>query len=709
MATRKLIVDGKEVEAEETLTLLQACEQAGAEIPRFCFHERLSVAGNCRMCLVEWVGAPKPQASCALQVKDIFPNKDGTPAKINTTSPYARKAREGVMEFLLINHPLDCPICDQGGECDLQDQAMGYGRAAFHRFNENKRAVEDKYMGPLVKTIMTRCIQCTRCVRFATEVAGVPDLGATGRGEDMEITTYLEKAFASELSGNVVDLCPVGALTSKPYAFNARPWELRKTESVDVMDAQGCNIRVDTRGPQVMRVLPRLNEEINEEWISDKARHACDGLSRQRLDRPYVRVGGKLKPASWGEAFAAIAVKVKGTSPDRMAAIVGDLAAAEEIKALKDLMGALRVANIDCRQDGAKINAGPRQSYLFNSTIAGVEAADAILLVGANPRWDAPVLNARIRKAWLASGLKVANIGPAVDLTYPAQQLGTDIAVLEQIAGGSHDFAKVLADAKRPMIILGSGALTRKDGAAILKLAAKIAGDSGMIGPAGSAADGGWNGFNILHTAASRVAALDLGFVPGANGRDVAGIVDGAQKGEIDFIYLLGADEFDVAHLGRAFVVYQGSHGDAGAHHADVILPGAAYTEKDGLYVNFEGRVQRGRRATFPPGEAKEDWAILRALSDVLGVKLPYDDRAALIAAIEKDAPHFAVQNDAPVHADTSAATWGGIGESGTLDHAPVTPGFGDYYLTNAVARASETMAKCSFEFVTGHKQMAAE
>src|SRR3569623_1428424 len=472
MATRKLIIDGKEIEADDSITLLQACEQAGAEIPRFCYHERLSVAGNCRMCLVEWVGAPKPQASCALQVKDVFPNKDGTPAKINTRSPYARKAREGVMEFLLINHPLDCPICDQGGECDLQDQAMGYGRAAFHRFNENKRAVEDKYMGPLVKTIMTRCIQCTRCVRCATEEAGVPDLGATGRGEDMEITTYLEKAFASELSGNVVDLCPVGALTSKPYAFNARPWELRKTESVDVMDAQGCNIRVDTRGSQVMRVLPRLNEEVNEEWISDKARHACDGRSRQRLDRPYVRVNGKLKPASWAEAFAAIAARVKSTTPDKMAAIVGDLAAAEEIKALKDLMGALRVTNLDCSQDGAKIGlsaAGeklPRQTYLFNSTILGVEAADAILLVGANPRWDAPVLNARIRKAWLAGPLKVANIGPAVDLTYPVEQLGTDIAVLAAIANGSHPFAKVLKDAKRPMIILGSGLLTRADGAA---------------------------------------------------------------------------------------------------------------------------------------------------------------------------------------------------------------------------------------------------
>ena len=632
-----------------------------------------------------------------------------------TNTPMVKKAREGVMEFLLINHPLDCPICDQGGECDLQDQAMGYGRAAFHRFNENKRAVEDKYMGPLVKTIMTRCIQCTRCVRFATEVAGVPDLGATGRGEDMEITTYLEKAFSSELSGNVVDLCPVGALTSKPYAFNARPWELRKTESVDVMDAQGCNIRVDTRGPQVMRVLPRLNEEVNEEWISDKARHACDGLIRQRLDRPYVRVSGKLKPVTWAEAFAAIAAKIKDTTPVRMAAVVGDLAAAEEIKALKDLMTALGVANIDCRQDGAKIGANssgqklPRQTYLFNSTIAGVEAADAILLVGANPRWDAPVLNARIRKAWLAGGVKVANIGPAADLTYPAEQLGTDIAVLEQIANGSHAFAKVLSDAKRPMIVLGSGALTRKDGAAVLKLAAKIAADTGMIGPAGTHAEGGWNGFNILHTAASRVAALDLGFLPGANGRDVAGIVDGAQKGEIDFLYLLGADEFDVAHLGRAFVVYQGSHGDAGAHHADVILPGAAYTEKDGLYVNFEGRVQRGRRATFPPGEAKEDWAILRALSEVLGVKLPYDDRAALLAALEKDVTHFATLNDAPVHADTAAATWEAVGESGPLDRAPVTAGIADYYLTNPVARASETMAKCSQELVHGASKMAAE
>jgi len=701
MPSRKLIVDGKEIEAEDGLTLLQACEMAGAEIPRFCYHERLSVAGNCRMCLVEWVGAPKPQASCALQVRDIFPNKDGTPAKINTKGAYVRKAREGVMEFLLINHPLDCPICDQGGECDLQDQAMGYGRAAFHRFNENKRAVEDKYMGPLVKTIMTRCIQCTRCVRFATEVAGVPDLGATGRGEDMEITTYLEKAFASELSGNVVDLCPVGALTSKPYAFNARPWELRKTESIDVMDAQGCNIRVDTRGPAVLRVLPRLNEEINEEWISDKARHACDGLLRQRLDRPYIRKSGKLQPASWGEAFAAIAARVAQTAPERMAAIVGDLAAAEEIKALKDLMTALGAANLDCRQDGSKLLAGPRPTYLFNTTIAGVEAADALLLVGCNPRWEAPVLNARIRKAWANGNLKIANIGEAVDLTYPVQQLG-GIEALE-----NNPFLKVLADAKRPMIILGTGALARPDGAAILKRAAKIAADSGMIGPAGSAAEGGWNGFNVLHTAASRVAALDLGFV---KGRDVAGIVDGAQKGEIDFIYLLGADEFDVGHLGRAFVVYQGSHGDAGAHNADVVLPGAAYTEKDGLYANFEGRVQMARRATFPPGDAKEDWAILRALSDVLGKRLPYDSLDALRKALVAEAPHFAELGKAHAHQGADAEVWAAVGADGPLDVSQkLAHAIGDYYLTNPIARASETMALCSREFVSGPHRIAAE
>ena len=707
---RKLVIDGKEIEADDNLTLLQACEQAGAEIPRFCYHERLSVAGNCRMCLVEWVGAPKPQASCALQVRDIFPNRDGTPAKINTNSPLARKAREGVMEFLLINHPLDCPICDQGGECDLQDQAMGYGRAAFHRYNENKRAVEDKYMGPVVKTLMTRCIQCTRCVRFATEVAGVPDLGATGRGEDMEITTYLEKAFGSELSGNVVDLCPVGALTSKPYAFVARPWELRKTESVDVMDAQGCNIRVDTRGAEVLRVLPRLNEEVNEEWISDKARHACDGLRRQRLDRPLVRIGGKLQPVSWSEAFAAIAARVKATRPEAMAAIVGDLAAAEEIKALKDLMRSLGSENLDCRQDGAKLGHGPRQSWLLNSTIAGIDAADAILLVGTNPRWEAPVLNARIRKAWLASRVHIANVGAAYDLTYPVEQLGTAATILKDVAAGTHAFASVLKNAKRPMMILGPAAFARSDGAAILRLAAKIALDTGMIGPAGTPAEGGWNGFNILHAAASRVGALDLGFVPSASGRDVAAIIEGAQKGEVGFIYLLGADELDVGHLGRAFVVYQGSHGDAGAHAADVVLPGAAYTEKDGLYVNFEGRVQRARRAAFPPGDAKEDWAILRALSDVLGKRLGYDDLDGLRKAIIADAPHFANLGLAPSHPGGDPQIWSAIGAEGSIEESiPLASPIADFYLTNPIARASTTMAECSRIFVSGSSKMAAE
>jgi NADH-quinone oxidoreductase subunit G len=710
MATRKLIVDGKEIEAEESITLLQACEQAGAEIPRFCYHERLSIAGNCRMCLVEWVGAPKPQASCALQVKDVFPNKDGTPAKINTKSQYVKRAREGVMEFLLINHPLDCPICDQGGECDLQDQAMGYGRAAFHRFNENKRAVEDKYMGPLIKTIMTRCIQCTRCVRFATEVAGVPDLGATGRGEDMEITTYLEKAFASELSGNAVDICPVGALTSKPYAFNARPWELRKTESVDVMDAQGANIRIDTRGREVLRVLPRLNEEINEEWISDKTRHACDGLKRQRLDRPFVRKGGRLVEATWAEAFSAIAAQVGNTRPERMAAIVGDLAAAEEIKALKDLMLALGVANLDCRQDGSKLWGAPRQSYLFNTTIAGVESADALLLIGGNPRWEAPVLNARLRKTWLSGNLRAANIGRPVSLTYPVDQLGASASVLTSLADGSHDFADVLKNARHPMLILGAGALARPDGAAILKLAAQIAGATGMIGPAISAADGGWNGFNVLHTAASRVGALDLGFLPHEGGRDIAGILDGAAKGEIDFVYLLGADELPMDGFGNAFVVYQGTHGDAGAQRADVVLPGAAYTEKDGTYVNFEGRVQRGRRATFPPGEAKEDWAILRALSDVLGSRLPYDDRDALRAAIVADAPHFAEPGALPAPPPADPAIWDAIGAAGAIDSsAPLGSSIEDFYLTNPIARASLTMAECSRIYVHPAQQMAAE
>src|SRR6202789_4344472 len=515
MASRKLIVDGKEIEADDNITLLQACEQAGAEIPRFCYHERLSVAGNCRMCLVEWVGAPKPQASCALQVKDIFPNKDGTQSKINTTSPYARKAREGVMEFLLINHPLDCPICDQGGECDLQDQAMGYGRAAFHRFAENKRAVEDKYMGPLVKTVMTRCIQCTRCVRFATEVAGVAGLGATGRGEDMEITTYLEKAFASELSGNVVDLCPVGALTSKPYAFNARPWELKKTESIDVMDALGSAIRIDARGPAVLRVLPRTNDEVNEEWISDKTRYAVDGLSRQRLDRPFIRKSGKLEPATWAEAFDLVAEKLTSASADRIGVIAGDLQDAESMKAALDLFSGSGVTNLDCRQDGTALGGGPRESWLFNSTLAGIEAADAILLIGTNPRVEAPVLNARFRKMWLHGKTRFGLIGESADLTYRHDHLGVAASALHGLADSDSDFIKAFKAAERSAVVVGQGALGDP---ATLAAAAAFAGAMGVV-------KDGWNGWNVLHTAAARVGGLDLGFTLGDGGKSAGEMV----------------------------------------------------------------------------------------------------------------------------------------------------------------------------------------
>ncbi|MEA2779141.1 MAG: NADH-quinone oxidoreductase subunit, partial [Rhodospirillaceae bacterium] len=549
----KLTIDGKAIEVPAGATVLQACELAGAEIPRFCYHERLSVAGNCRMCLVEQEKAPKPIASCAMPVLEGM--------VIHTDTPMVRKARQGVMEFLLANHPLDCPICDQGGECDLQDQAMAYGMD-HGRYREMKRAVKDKNFGPLVKTIMTRCIHCTRCVRFATEVAGVEELGALGRGEHLEIGTYVEKALHSELSGNIIDLCPVGALTSKPYAFVARPWELRKTDSVDVLDAVGSNIRIDSRGREVLRVLPRLNEAVNEEWISDKTRFACDGLIRQRLDRPYVRRDGKLKPASWPEAFAAIAGRLQGVAGERIAAIAGDLADAESMLALKELMASLGSPNIDCRQDGAALDANCRAGYLFNTTIAGIEQADLCLIIGSNPRWEAPIINARILKRFNQGRFKVALIGPKVDLTYRYEYLGAGPETLRELAEGRHPYSEALKQAKRPILILGQGALARADGAAVLALARKLAESHGLVKE-------GWNGFNVLHTAAARVGGLDLGFVPGACGRDVAGILQGAGKGEIEVVYLLGADGIDMARLGKSFVVYQGHHGDAGAHRAD--------------------------------------------------------------------------------------------------------------------------------------------
>ena len=556
----KVTVDGIEVEVPPGATVLQACEAAGKEIPRFCYHERLSIAGNCRMCLVEMERAPKPVASCAM------PAGDGM--VIKTDTPLVRKARNGVMEFLLINHPLDCPICDQGGECDLQDQAMAFG-FDHSRYHENKRAVKDKELGPLVKTIMTRCIHCTRCVRFATEVAGVEELGATGRGESMEIGTYVEKALSSELSGNLIDLCPVGALTSKPYAFAARPWELRKTESIDVMDAVGSNIRIDARGSEVMRVLPRLHEDVNEEWISDKTRFACDGLRRQRLDRPYVRRDGKLQPATWAEALSAAAEALLQADPKRIGAIAGDLCDAESMYALKGLMKSLGSPHLDCRQDGAKLDAGCRAGYLFNATIAGIEEADAIVIVGSNPRVEAPVLNARIRKRWLRGGLSVGVIGEQADLTYRTDYLGAGPQTLSDLADGTHGFARTLKSATKPVIILGQGALARPDGAAVLALARKAAETLGVVRE-------GWNGFCVLHTAAARVAGLDLGFVPGKGGLDVTAMVERAGAGGLDVLYLLGADEIDTDALGQTFVIYQGHHGDAGAHRADVILPGAA-------------------------------------------------------------------------------------------------------------------------------------
>jgi NADH-quinone oxidoreductase subunit G len=675
----KLLIDGKEIDVPPEYTLLQACEAAGAEIPRFCFHERLSIAGNCRMCLVEVQGIPKPQASCAVGVRDLMPNKDGSPKVLSTKSPMVKKAREGVMEFLLINHPLDCPICDQGGECDLQDQAMAYGVDAS-RYAENKRAVEDKYIGPLVKTIMTRCIHCTRCIRFTTEVAGVPELGAIGRGEDMEITTYLEHAMTSELQSNVVDLCPVGALTSKPYAFSARSWELNKTQSVDVMDALGSAIRIDTRGREVMRILPRLNDDVNEEWISDKTRHVIDGLRTQRLDQPYIRENGRLRPATWQEAFAAVAAKVKTAKPAAIGAIAGDLAGAEEMYALKDLLSRLGSANIDARQDGSGVDpAWGRASYLFNATIAGIDRADAALIVGSNPRREAPVLSARIRKRWRAGPFPVGLIGEKADLTYSYDYLGAGPESLAEL--GKSKFAEALKSAERPLILIGAGALARPDGTAIAALAAKTALEFGAV-------KDGWNGFSVLHSAASRVAALDLGLVPGAGGKSAAQMAAGG----VDVLFLLGADEIEVK--AGPFVVYIGTHGDRGAHHADVILPGAAYPEKSALYVNTEGRVQMATRAAFPPGEAREDWAILRALSDVLGCKLPYDSLGQLRQAL------FAAH---PALMRIGEITPGAAGDidklaklGGSLDKTPFTAAVADFYLTNPIARASAVMAECS-------------
>jgi len=656
----KVKVDGIEVEVPAGATVLQACEAAGKEIPRFCYHERLSIAGNCRMCLVEVKpGPPKPQASCALPAAD---NQE-----IFTNTPMVKNAREGVMEFLLINHPLDCPICDQGGECDLQDQSIAYGRGAS-RYTENKRAVTEKYMGPIVKTVMTRCIQCTRCIRFAEEVAGVEEIGAIYRGEDMQITSYLEQAVTSELSGNVVDLCPVGALTSKPYAFEARPWELKKTLAIDVMDAVGTNIRLDSRGRQVLRALPRVNDDVNEEWATDKTRHAVDGLVRRRLDKPYVRKDGKLVAATWDEAFAAIAAVKAGNS---VAAIAGDLVDCETMFAAKALVKAMGGSLLEGRQTGMDYDVSNLAAVNFNTTIAGAETADAILLVGTNLRWEAPLVNTRIRKA-IKKGAKVFAIGPETDLTYKVEWLGNDLSLLGKLPKAAADAFK---DAQRPMIIVGGAALKGGHGAALT-----LAKTLGVV-------KDGWNGFNVLHFSAARMGGLMLGY---AQKGGIADIVAADPK----LVFLLGADEMDFSKLSKSFKVYIGHHGDKGAAAADVVLPGASYAEKAGTYVNLEGRVQRGERAVFPPGDAREDWTILRALSEKLGHTLPFDTFEELRAQMALDVP--ALGQTGLVSFDWNPPALGAKGE-GEIAY-PIK----DFYLTNAICRASPTMQQCSAELLHG-------
>ncbi|CUH63954.1 NADH-quinone oxidoreductase chain 3 [Thalassovita autumnalis] len=668
---RKIVIDDQEIEVEGAMTLIQACEQAGVEIPRFCYHERLSIAGNCRMCLVEVVGGPpKPAASCAMQVRDLRPGPEGQPPVVKTNSPMVKKAREGVMEFMLINHPLDCPICDQGGECDLQDQAMAYGISET-RFTEGKRAVDDLNLGPLVSTAMTRCISCTRCVRFTTEVAGITQMGQTGRGEDAEITSYLNETLDSNLQGNIIDLCPVGALTSKPYAFTARPWELTKTESIDVMDALGSNIRVDTKGREVMRILPRNHDGVNEEWISDKTRFVWDGLRRQRLDVPYIRENGKLRKASWGEALGAAAAAMKGK---KVAGLIGDLVPVEAAFALKNLIEGLG-GNVECRTDKARLPIDSRFGYVGNATIEDIDDAKFIQLIGTNPREEAPVLNARIRKAWL-NGANIGLVGEAVDLTYEYAHVGTDRAALDSIVGRDYGAVK---DAPS-VVIVGQGALREADGLAVLAAAQKLAEDTGSK-------------LMILHTAAARVGAMDVGAV-------TEGGVEAATNGA-EVIYNLGADEVEID--AGAFVIYQGSHGDRGAHRADVILPAAAYTEENGLFVNTEGRPQLALRAGFAPGEAKENWAILRALSAELGAAQPWDSLAQLRQALVAAVPHLAKVDQ------VAENEWVSLPQD-KLGKADFVNAVKDFYLTNPIARASSLMAELSAGAkARGVQQVAAE
>ena len=661
----KIIVNNKEVEIEEGMTVFQACELAGAEVPRFCYHERLSIVGNCRMCLVEMEKSPKPIASCAM------PATDGM--KIKTNTPLVERARKGVMEFLLANHPLDCPVCDQGGECDLQDQSLFYGLDSS-RYTENKRQVKEKYMGPLIKTEMTRCIHCTRCVRFASEIAGIPELGAIGRGEDTEITTYLEKSMESELSANVVDLCPVGALTSKPYAFEARSWELKKTETIDVMDAVGSNIRVDTYGWEVKRILPRVNEDINEEWISDKTRYACDGLLKQRLDTPYIRENGRLQKSSWNKALRLLISKLKSFNSDEVGGLVGDLADLEMIYSFKSFFEkCIGSKNFECRQDRIYINPFERMNYIFNSTINGIEDSDFILLVGTNPRLEATILNARIRKAYIKKRLKIYSIGDPGDLTYPYINLASNTSLIRAIAYGTHEISEKIKKSNKPMIIIGESALYGETGKYIFETLKYFLSKNNFIKE-------NWNALNILTQQASRVGAIDLG-VHSINETENFSFFNKLDNDEFRFLYLLGADNICFDKKDK-FIVYQGSHGDKGAEIADIILPGAAYTEKNGLFVNLEGKLQTAHKASYPPGDAREDWVIFNDLANMMKKPLDYNNIKSLQESIKKNI-QLKINNQ--------------INKNNIINFVNdnISIKSIDYYHTNSIARSSKVMNEC--------------
>lgn len=672
----KLIIDGKEIEVEDGLTIIQACDVASVEIPRFCYHERLAIAGNCRMCLVEVEKAPKLVASCAMPVSDGM--------VVHTNSEKVTKAREGVLELLLVNHPLDCPICDEGGECDLQDQAFKYGRPS-NRFHENKRSVTDKSMGPLINTKMTRCIHCTRCVRFSEDVAGIAEIGSFGRGENMEISTYLERSLESELSGNIIDLCPVGALTSKPYAFKARSWELKRTASIDVMDSLGANIQIDSRGLEVMRILPRINDEINEEWISDKSRFSYDGLKFQRLDRPYIKKNGKFVESSFDEALSIVGAKMMSMDPSKIGVIAGVLCDVESLYVMKELMRMIGSKNIDAAELGYKFDLSNRGNYLFNTTIANVDVADLCLFVGANTRVSSPILNARIGKAVRSSSMKAYSIGGVANQTYPVIDLGADVNILSLILSGEHDICGALGSAKKPMIIIGDGVYSRPDSITIQKLIYDIAIKYNVISES-------WNGFNILHNYASTVGALDIGFYPGNDGLEAKQMVDLGRNGEFSIIYLLSADEIDISDMQNCFVVYQGHHGDKNASYADVILPSPAYTEKDAIYVNLEGRPQKAYASVPPVGKAREDWEIILDLASAMNKNLAFKTLGDIRNKMADEFKMFAnigqiMPSDVIFQESSGRVLKKNLG---ILDV--------NFYMTNSISRASVTMAKCTEE-----------